>query len=330
MDGTTEGRDRPLLVVGSANMDLVVTCDNFPRPGETVFGRSFATYPGGKGANQAVAAARLDGDVIFLAKLGNDPFGDELESHLRESGVRVEYLLRDNNAPTGVALITVDKSGQNEILVISGSNMELGPDDLVARTELFDRVGAVLIQLETPIETAVAAAEIASRRDVTVVLNPAPASELPDTLLQKIDFLTPNELEAEMLSGIPVTDIESAERAARRLLDRGVANVIVTLGEIGALRVGRTGVQYAAAPVVDAVDSTAAGDAFNGAFALALSWGWQPSDALDLAVHAASLSVTLRGAQPSLPSLTDLTSFIPPELLARLPSILKAYRPVVS
>ncbi|HEY5564907.1 MAG TPA: ribokinase [Rhodothermia bacterium] len=325
MDGTTEGRDRSLLVIGSANMDLVVTCDRFPEPGETVFGGSFATYPGGKGANQAVAAARLDGDVLFLAKLGSDAFGDELEHHLRESGVHVDYLLRDETAPTGVALITVDGSGQNEILVVSGSNMELSPDDVVAHSHLFARVSTLLLQLETPIPTALAAAEIAHDRGVAVVLNPAPAAELPDELLQKIDYLTPNELEAERLCGVAVRDLDSAEQAALRLLERGVRNVIVTLGATGALRVHEGGVQFAAAPLVDAVDSTAAGDAFNGAFARALSWGWQASEALEFAVYAASFSVTRPGAQHSLPVLNDLISFITPELHARLVRIERAY-----
>ncbi|HUF10626.1 MAG TPA: ribokinase [Rhodothermales bacterium] len=325
MDQTSKDRESTLLVVGSANMDLVVTCDRFPEPGETVFGGSFATYPGGKGANQAVAAARLEGDVLLLAKLGSDAFGDELEHHLRESGVHVEYLLRDETAPTGVALITVEGSGQNEILVVSGSNMELSPDDVVAHRDLFDGVSTLLLQLETPIPTAQAAAEIARDRGVAVVLNPAPAAELPDELLQKVDYLTPNELEAEKLSGVAVRDLDSAEQAALRLLARGVRNVIVTLGATGALRVHKDGVQFAAAPVVDAVDSTAAGDAFNGAFARALSWRWAASEALEFAVYAASFSVTRPGAQPSLPSLNDLISFITPELRARLLRVARPY-----
>lgn len=325
MDETGEFHDSALLVIGSANMDLVVTCDLFPKPGETVFGRSFATYPGGKGANQAVAAARLDGDVLFLAKLGHDGFGNELERELRESGVRVDYLLRDEKAPTGVALITVDGSGQNQILVVSGSNMELSPDEIVAHSQLFDGVGAVLLQLETPLQTVAAAARIARDRGVAVVLNPAPAAQLPDDLLHNVDYLTPNELEIERLTGVPVTDRESAERAAGRLLDRGVENVVVTLGALGALRVHAGGVQFAPAPSVEAVDSTAAGDAFNGAFARALTLGWEASDALEFAVCAASSSVTRLGAQPSLPSLNDIMSFLTPEMLARLPSTHKAY-----
>lgn len=306
-------------------MDLVVTCEAFPQPGETVFGKSFATYPGGKGANQAVAAARLEGEVLFLAKLGNDAFGDELESELRESGVFVDYVMRNEDAPTGVALITVDDSGQNQILVVSGSNMELTRRDVLDHRHLFDRVGAVLLQLETPVEAALAAAELAQHHGVSVVLNPAPAADLPDRLLRLVDYLTPNELEAERLSGIPVKDLDSAESAARQLLTKGVSNVIVTLGAVGALRVDSNEVQFAAAPIVDAVDSTAAGDAFNGAFARALSWGWEASEAVEFAVHAASFSVTRLGAQPSLPNLSELSSFIPPELLSRLPAGLKAY-----
>jgi len=299
-------------------MDLVVSCDRFPGPGETRFGKSFATYSGGKGANQAVAAAKLGGNVTFLGRIGNDPFGDELVLRLGESGVGVDNLLRDVNSPTGVALITVDANGENEILVVPGSNMKLEPDDITAGRHLFERVSVLLLQLETPLPTVLRAAEVASESGVTVVLNPAPATKLSDEFLRLIDYLTPNELEIENLTGIPVRDLRSAEEAAHRLLARGVGNVIVTLGSTGAMMVSRQGMQLVRAPEVAAIDSTAAGDAFNGAFALALSWGWEAAEAMELAVLAASFSVTRVGAQPSLAGLSDLPTFVSPELISKI------------
>ncbi|MGA7304658.1 MAG: ribokinase [Rhodothermales bacterium] len=306
-------------MVGSANMDLVVSCDQFPQPGETRFGDSFATYPGGKGANQAVAAARLGGEVIFLGKIGKDSFGDELAARMMENGVQVDTLLRDGSTPTGVALITVDASGQNEILVVSGCNMKLEPEDVAKNRHLLDQASVLLLQLETPLSTVQKAAELAAEDGVLVVLNPAPAMALPDDLVRLVDYLTPNELEIETLSGAPVQDLRSAEEAARRLLDRGVGNVVVTLGASGAMLVSPNGVQLVRAPQVIAVDSTAAGDAFNGSFALALSWGWDARQALELAVFAASFSVTQVGAQPSLATLSDLSKCIDPELFSQIP-----------
>lgn len=319
------GHEGAVLVVGSANMDLVVSCDRFPRPGETLFGDTFGMYSGGKGANQAVAAAKLDGDVVFLGKVGSDAFGDELSVRLMESGVCVDNLLRDDEAPTGIALITVDATGQNEILVVSGSNMMLSREDILAHSDLFDEAAVILLQLESPLPTVRAAAELARERSVMVVLNPAPARDLPDELLQQVDYLTPNEVEAGRLSGLPVRDLVTAERAAEGLIRRGVGNVIVTLGAAGAVLISPEGVHVARSPKVTAVDSTAAGDAFNGAFALALSWGWDARDALELAVHAASFSVTRQGAQPSLPTLSDLSAFVAPELVSRIPRVIRAY-----
>ena len=322
---TTAAREGTVLVVGSANMDLVVSCDRFPLPGETLFGDAFGMYSGGKGANQAVAAAKLDGDVVFLGKVGSDAFGNELAARLQQDGVRIDNLLRDDEVPTGIALITVDSSGQNEILVVSGSNMRLSENDVLARGHLFDQAAVVLLQLESPLPAVTAAAELARERGVTVVLNPAPATELPDALLRRVDYLTPNEVEAERLSGLPVRDLATAEKAARGLMRRGVGNVIVTLGAQGAVLISRDQVHLTRSPKVNAVDSTAAGDAFNGAFALALSWGWDAREALELAVYAASFSVTRQGAQPSLPMLSDVAKFVAPELASRIPRGIRAY-----
>jgi ribokinase len=295
-----------ILVVGSANMDLVVSCDRFPQPGETLFAHTFATYPGGKGANQAVAGARLGGRVLFLGKMGRDAFQKELERSLVQNGVCLDYLLTDPEAPTGVALITVDGQGQNEILVASGSNMKLTPAELEANRSLFAEASVVLLQLEVPVETVARAIELARQEGATVVLNPAPAQPLPASLLAGVDLLTPNETEAAVLTGLDVQDEASAEAAARHLLDLGVGTVIITLGARGALLVTPERAQRFPALRVQAVDTTAAGDAFNGALALALAQDAPWEAAVPFANAVAAFAVTRRGAQPSMPTLDEL------------------------
>lgn len=298
-----------VLVVGSANMDMVVRCEQFPRPGETVFGGEFGMYPGGKGANQAVACARLGGTVFFLGKMGEDVFRDQLAAGLRRDGVRLDHLLVDPETPTGIALITVAGDGQNEIIVVSGSNMKLSPADVEARRDVFAAARIVLLQLEVPLETVCRAAELAREAGATVILNPAPARPLPAALLSRVDYLTPNETEAELLTGVAVTDEASAERAARGLLDRGVGRVVVTMGEKGALLVEPGGSRLFAARPVQAVDTTAAGDAFNGALAHALAEGRALEDAIPFANTVAAFAVTRKGAQTSMPAAADLAAF---------------------
>ena len=299
-----------ILVVGSANMDLVASAARFPAPGETVFGAGFGMYPGGKGANQAVCAAKLGGDVLFLGKIGDDLFGEKLSRGLKEDGVRLDRLLIAGDAPTGTALIAVDGNGENEIIVVPGSNMELLPADVRRARPAFDAVRVLLLQLESPLATVTAAAEIAHARGAVVVLNPAPARPLPPKLLALVDYLTPNETELGQLSGLPVTGIPAAVRAARALLARGVKNVVVTLGEQGALFVDGTSSRRFPARRVNPVDTTGAGDAFNGALALAIADGRPVGDAIPFANAAAALSVTRRGAQSSMPTMREVRRFL--------------------
>lgn len=301
---------RSILVVGSANMDMVVTTDRFPKPGETILARGFGMYPGGKGANQAVASAKLGGNVALLAKMGRDMFRERLSANLEREGVDVSNVLIDEQAPTGTALITVDSSGQNQIVVVSGSNMELSTDDIREHEHLFDQSGFVMLQLEIPLDTVVQAAQLAHRKGARVILNPAPAAEVPDELLRAVDVLTPNESEMEQLTGKSVDDRERAVGAARELIGRGVGHVILTLGDKGVLHVSATHVRRVPAHHVDSVDTTAAGDAFNGALVFALSRGDDLAAAVPFANAVAACCVTRMGAQTSMPTIDEVEHFL--------------------
>jgi ribokinase len=298
-----------VLVVGSANMDMVVSCGRFPQPGETVLGADFGMYPGGKGANQAVACARLGGRVTFLGKMGRDVFCERLSAGLQRDGVSLDHLFLDPEAPTGIALITVDGEGQNEIIVVSGSNMRLTPAELEEKRAVFEAAAVVLVQLETPLETVQRAVALGKAHRATVILNPAPARPLPEALLRQVDYLTPNETEAEILTGLPVRDRASAEAAARQLLAQGVGCVVVTLGDKGALLVAPDRTALFPAQRVQAVDTTAAGDAFNGALAFALAGGQALEAALPFANAVGAYAVTKRGAQTSMPTRGELDAF---------------------
>lgn len=299
-----------VLVVGSANMDMVVMTRQFPQPGETVFGGKFGMFPGGKGANQAVACAKLGGKVYFIGKMGKDIFRERLAGSMKRDGVRLDHLSVDPTEPTGIALITVDELGQNEIVVVSGSNMRLVPSDLERERATFGMVRVILLQLEIPLRTVTKAAEIARRRGVTIILNPAPAQKLPKSLLTMVDYLTPNETELQHLSGLPVTSVRSASAAARPLLDIGVRNVLVTLGPKGCLLVNERGPKLFPAQKVKAVDTTAAGDAFNGALAYAISTGYSLEEAIIFANTVAAFSVTKVGAQSSMPMMDEIRPFL--------------------
>lgn len=296
-----------ILVIGSANMDLVVSTQRFPQPGETLFGNKFGMYPGGKGANQAVAAAKLGGEVYFLGKMGNDLFREKLCVGMRNDGVQLDHLLIDPNESTGMALITVDSNGQNEIVVVSGSNMNLSPADIVSKRALFAVAKIVLLQLEIPLDTVTQSARLAKEHGATVILNPAPARELPQELLRLVDYLTPNETEAELLTKQAVHDQTSAQTAAMKLLAQGVKNVILTLGEKGALLVNHEKAELFPAKKVQAVDTTAAGDAFNGALAFSLANDKTVEEAIRFANTVAAYSVTKMGAQSSMPTMKDVT-----------------------
>ncbi|MCF8260907.1 MAG: ribokinase [Melioribacteraceae bacterium] len=299
-----------ILVVGSANMDLVVTSERFPKPGETIFGRGFEMFPGGKGANQAVSCAKLGGVTYFLGKMGNDDFHDLLDKSLSENGVDVKDVIVEKNAHTGVALISVDGKGENEIIVISGSNMMFEEEDLLLNKDYFSKVKVVLTQLEIPINTVALAARLAKENDSIFILNPAPAAELQDDLLSKIDYITPNVSELEILSGQTISDNSSAEQAAKVLLERGVANVIVTIGKEGSLLVNNERTVHFATQKVNAVDTTAAGDSFNGALAYLLSIGKSIDEAIHFANCSAALSVTKAGAQNSMPTFKEVEALL--------------------
>jgi ribokinase len=299
-----------ILVIGSANMDLVVSTQRFPQAGETVFGNKFGMYPGGKGANQAVAAAKLGGSVYFLGKMGNDLFREKLSASMQNDGVQLDHLLIDPNASTGMALITVDRNGQNEIVVVSGSNMNLSPADIESKRALFAAAKIVLLQLEIPLDTVTQSARLAKEHSAIVILNPAPARELPRELLSMIDYLTPNETEAAFLIKQAVHDQASAQAAASKVLAKGVKTVVLTMGEKGALLVNQEKTELFPAKKVRAVDTTAAGDAFNGALAFSLASNENLDEAIRFANTVAAYSVTKMGAQSSMPTMEDVQAFL--------------------
>lgn len=301
-----------VYIVGSANMDLVVRADRFPKPGESVVGSEFATFPGGKGANQAVAAGKLGADVRFVGKVGSDSFGEVLAESLRSAGVDVSALARDPEVPGGVATITIDATGQNEIVVVPGANARVTVDEVRnGLAELADG-DVVLVQLETNVPAVEAALE-SGPSGVVRILNPAPPQleSLPESIFANLDFITPNETETQVLTGILPVDEESRFVAASALLRKGVRNVVLTLGADGCYwQTGPDGPCEAGAHLpaerVKAVDTVAAGDAFNGALAAFLSEGKPVVEALHWAMKVATISVTRHGAQPSMPTRDEV------------------------
>ena len=291
-----------IAVVGSLNMDLVVRSPRIPRPGETIIGSAYQQVPGGKGANQAIAAARLGALVSMVGRLGRDAFGDELIEGLAGAGVDQTFVVQDAEAATGVALIVVDDAGQNTIVVASGANMRLSPGNVDAAEGAIASADVLLLQLESPLDTVIRAAEVARRHDVRVILNPAPARPLPDRLLAMVDVLIPNESETALLTGMSVESLEQAESAALALLQLGVGAAVLTLGERGAILTQRGVTQVVPAFQVQPVDTTAAGDAFVGGLAVALAEGLALADAVRWGNAAGALAATKHGAQPSLPT----------------------------
>lgn len=299
-----------ILVIGSSNTDMIVKVPQIPQPGQTVLGGEFVTAPGGKGANQAVGAARAGGDVTLIARVGDDMFGKRAVEGFQKAGINVEHVFRDPQSPSGVALIFVAASGQNSIAVASGANAKLSTADVHRAVAAFNGASALLMQLETPLTTVIDAAEIAVHRRVPVILNPAPALSLPGDLLQRIAILTPNEAEATALSGLEVRDEASAAQAATKLRHRGVGTVIITLGAQGAFVAGAKVHQLVPGFKVKPVDTTAAGDVFNGALAVALGEGKPLLEAVRFANAAAAISVTRFGAQPSAPMREEIERFL--------------------
>ncbi len=297
-----------IIVIGSSNTDMVIKSKKLPVPGETILGGTFLMNPGGKGANQAVAAARLNGKVIFVAKTGNDIFGSEAKQLFDRENIDTRYLISDPDNPSGVALINVDDNGENSIVVASGSNAALTAYDIDEEVFKTGKDDILLMQLEIPVGTVEYAAQKAAARGSRVILNPAPARQLSDDLMACLHMIIPNETEAEILTGIKVTNIETAEKAARKLHARGAKNVVITLGGTGAFLF--TGDVSGIIPVVPvkAIDTTAAGDVFCGALAVALSEGKNASEAVAFANKAAAISVTRMGAQASAPYRKEISS----------------------
>ena len=298
-----------ILVVGSYNTDMVVRVERLPAPGETVLGGEFVTNPGGKGSNQAVAAARLGGRVSLLCKLGQDSFGDTALTGLGDAGINFAHVIRTNSAPTGVAIIMVDRNAENVIAVAPGANYQLTPADLHAHQEAFQQADVVLVQNEVPAETVAAAIMMASDAGATVMLNPAPFVNLPEIALQKVNILTPNRQEAAALAGLDsqTTSIEELGSAIRRRF--GTPDLVITLGKEGVYYRRESG-QVLPAFHVDPVDTTGAGDAFNGGLAFMYARSHNLAISIRFAAAVAAISTTSLGAQASLPDYAQVETFL--------------------
>ena len=299
-----------IAVVGSLNMDLVIRSPHIPRPGETIIGGELHTVPGGKGANQAIAAARLGAQVSMVGRVGHDTFAGPLLENLDVDGIDRTFVVQDGEAATGVALIVVDDNGENSIVVASGANMRLAPADVEAAEPLIAAADMLILQLEVPLESVIRSAELARAHGAKVVLNPAPARPLPAGLLSLVDVLVPNESEAALLTGLPVGTQTEAEEAAQALLASGVGTVVLTLGERGALPARAGEMQVCPTFDVKPVDTTAAGDAFVAGLAVALAEGKGLYEAVRWGNAAGGLATTVLGAQPSLPTRQALEQFL--------------------
>ena len=301
-----------ICVLGSINMDLVVRSPRLPAPGETLTGRTFSTVPGGKGANQAVACARLGASTRMVGRVGGDEFGHSLLHSMQEYGVHTGHVIMDPEVSSGVALITVDDEAQNTIIVVPGANGRIGAPDLTNLGKALRETSAsfLLLQLEIPLDTVVAAARLAREQGVGVILDPAPAAALPSELYNLVDILTPNESEAAALAGFAVHEVDSARAAADVLLERGAERVVIKMGALGACAASARESRFYPSLPVTAVDTVAAGDAFNGALAVALGEGLPFEEALIWALAGGACAVTVEGAQPSMPDRETLLSFL--------------------
>jgi ribokinase len=295
-----------IYVVGSSNTDMVVKSDKLPMPGETVMGGNFLMNPGGKGANQALSASRLGGRVSFICKVGNDLFGKQALQQFKRENIQTDFIVTDPHLPSGVALINVDTDGENCISVAPGANSSLRPSEVILAFENLTPQDILLIQLEIPLDTVAFAIRAAFDKEVKVILNPAPAQDLSDDVLKCLYLITPNETEAELLTGIRVVNDDTAAQAAAILVGKGCQNVIITLGSKGAFLFTQNKGTVIPAPAVTAVDTTAAGDCFNGALAVAISEGTPLDEAVSFACKVAAISVTRMGAQSSIPSRKEV------------------------
>ena len=305
-----EQKGKPIIVVGSINLDLVAGTARIPRPGETLTGNSFGTFFGGKGANQAVAAARLGHPAVMVGRVGDDAFGEQLKSGLRQAGVSIEAV---NIVPgaSGVAIIITSATGQNSIVVVPGANGQLGPQQLERHSKLLQKAGILLAQLEIPLESVEFLGELAKQHGIPFMLDPAPARELSDSLLRKVTWLTPNESEAESLLGIEELAAGDVVEAANALLRKGPKNVILKLGDRGCVLAAAGKMpEIIPAFAVQPVDTTAAGDAFGGGFAVGLMRGYAAKDSAIFASAVAAISVMRHGAQSSMPTDREVRSFL--------------------
>jgi len=301
---------KSIVVIGSSNIDLVAKSHKIPVVGETLTGTDFFMTPGGKGANQAVAAAKLGANVIFVARLGKDVFAEKSLENFKSVGINPKHIAQLEGVPSGVAIIAIDDNGKNIIIVVPGANGKVLAADVDKAADDIASAGVVVCQLEIPIETVEKAAETAVKNKVPFILDPAPARSLSDKLLSMVDVIKPNETEAQTITGIKVVDVESASKAADWLLAKGVKNVIITLGDKGALIANKNGKETIERINVKAIDSTAAGDAFTGALAYGLAKGDTLKDAAIFANAVAAISVTRFGAQASMPTKQEVDKFI--------------------
>ncbi len=295
-----------VIVFGSINMDLVVTTPQLPQPGETLNGHAFFTTPGGKGANQAVAAARLGAETVMIGRVGNDSFSEPLLTNLANNGVNTGSVQMDSDTSSGVALISVDDAAENTIVIVAGANGRIDQTDVERLAALIEPNDILLLQLEVPMTAVLAAAQVATQKQATIILDPAPAQPLPDELLAQADIITPNESEALVLTGISVSDRASAELAAQQLHQRGARQVLIKMGSAGALWSTKDGVSLVTPFKVEAIDTVAAGDACNGGMAAGLCNGRSITDALRWGMAAGALATTSHGAQEAMPSQTEL------------------------
>ena len=300
-----------ILVVGSSNTDMVVRADHIPSPGETVLGGKFFMNPGGKGANQAVAAARLGGEVTFITKIGKDLFGTQAVKGFEKEGINTRYIAVSELEPSGVASIVVGDNAENSIVVAPGANYDLNKADIDRALTAFIQTQVILVQLEIPIEIVEYVIEMGERLNKKVILNPAPAHKLSDKSLASLYAITPNESEAELLTGVKVSDEKSAHRAAGILTSKGIENVIITMGSKGVYLYSESLKKMIPGYKVNAVDTTAAGDTFNGALAVALLKRNEMEEAIIFANKAAAVAVTRPGAQSGIPFFAEVNSFNP-------------------
>lgn len=299
---------KKICVIGSLNMDLVVNVDTMPKKGQTLIGSAFKEVPGGKGANQAVAMARLGGDIRMIGKVGKDSFGETLINQLKNNKVKTDYIYRDDCA-SGVAMITVDKNAENSIVVAPGANFRVLEEDIDKCIGAIDESDIVVLQLETPINTIKYALQKSKKLGKYTILNPAPAVKLEDDIIENVDLLTPNETELEILSGVKIETEDDIKKAAYVMIEKGVKQLIVTLGSKGSLYIDKDNLKLKKSYKVEAIDTTAAGDSYTGALAVAFAKNKDIDEAMDFASKVGALAVTKEGAQSSLPTMEDVLNF---------------------